>query len=78
MNIIPDPLQVMLNMLPFLVTIVGLYLISEIVTAGGEPVEFVGVLVGTDALAIGNVEIEKPHRADGGAQHPALWILQTW
>jgi F-type H+-transporting ATPase subunit b len=27
MNIIPDPLQVVLNMLPFLVTIVGLYLI---------------------------------------------------
>ena len=25
MNIIPDPLQVMLNMLPFLVTIIGLY-----------------------------------------------------
>ena len=38
--------------------LVGLYLISEIVTAGGEPVEFVGVLVGTDALAIGNIEIE--------------------
>jgi len=27
MNIIPDPLQVVLNMLPFMVTIVGLYLI---------------------------------------------------
>jgi F-type H+-transporting ATPase subunit b len=27
MNIIPDPLQVVLNMLPFLVTIVGMYLI---------------------------------------------------
>ena len=27
MNIIPDPLQVGLNMLPFLVTIVGMYLI---------------------------------------------------
>ena len=42
-----------------------------------QPVQLVGVFVGTDGLTVGNVEIDDTYPADGYAQYPPLRIVQS-